>query len=274
MIIKKNKIVKSKRNFLVDFFASKKNAPLVIFSHGFKGFKDWGLFNQIAEYFCYNGFSFAKHNFSFNGTTINNPIDFEDLDAFGNNNYSKELDDLTDLINYLINHKNFQYYINSDQIYLMGHSRGGSISLLKSAEDKRIKKLITWSSPADFSNRFTSQIERWKKENVIFAFNGRTKQKMPLYYQFYKDFLENRIRLDISSASKSILIPYLIVHGLNDEAVSIKNAHKLNRWCKQSVLLEIKNASHTFNVSHPPKNNNFTPQLLKVLEESIRFLKI
>ena len=37
---------------------NKKN--VVIFSHGFKGFKDWGPFNKIAEHFAVNGFCFCE----------------------------------------------------------------------------------------------------------------------------------------------------------------------------------------------------------------------
>ena len=43
-----------------------------------------------------NGFAFVKFNFSHNGGTIENPIDFPDLKAFGNNTYGKEVADLVD----------------------------------------------------------------------------------------------------------------------------------------------------------------------------------
>ncbi|WP_435524823.1 hypothetical protein [Chryseobacterium indoltheticum] len=36
----------------------------------------------------------VKFNFSHNGTTVEDPENFADLEAFGNNNYSKELSDL------------------------------------------------------------------------------------------------------------------------------------------------------------------------------------
>ena len=36
----------------------------VIFIHGFKGFKDWGTFNILSEYFAGKGFVFVKFNFS------------------------------------------------------------------------------------------------------------------------------------------------------------------------------------------------------------------
>lgn len=68
-------------------------APLVIFAHGFKGFKDWGTHNMVANLFAENGFRYLKFNFSHNGTTVDKPIDFADLIAFSENTFSIELDD-------------------------------------------------------------------------------------------------------------------------------------------------------------------------------------
>ena len=75
--------------------------PIIIFCHGFKGFKNWGHFDLIADAFSNAGFVFAKFNFSMNGTTEENPIDFADLDAFGNNNFETELDDLENVIDFM-----------------------------------------------------------------------------------------------------------------------------------------------------------------------------
>ena len=75
----------------------------VIFMHGFKGYKDWGAFNLVAKEFAKKGFLFIKFNFSFNGTTVEKPCDFSDLEAFGNNNFTRELTDLDRVLDYLIN---------------------------------------------------------------------------------------------------------------------------------------------------------------------------
>ena len=53
-----------------------KDATVVIFSHGFKGFKDWGAFNEIAFYFQQEGIAFLKFNYSHNGTTVEDPLKF------------------------------------------------------------------------------------------------------------------------------------------------------------------------------------------------------
>ena len=79
-------------------FAKIKNSPLVIFSHGFKGFKDWGPFNTVSNIFAQSGLNFLKFNFSHNGFSSENPNEFTDLEAFGNNNITIELEDLESVI--------------------------------------------------------------------------------------------------------------------------------------------------------------------------------
>lgn len=82
------------RKFMADarFKNDGKSKPVIVFNHGFKGFKDWGPFNIIADKFAEAGFIFVKMNFSHNGITPDKPNDFTDLEAFANNNFCIELD--------------------------------------------------------------------------------------------------------------------------------------------------------------------------------------
>ena len=90
MEIVKNIVLKKGgiKPILVDFFYKKrsKKMPIVIFCHGYKGFKDWGAWNLVGKAFANKNFFFIKFNFSHNGGTVENPIDFPDLESFGNNN--------------------------------------------------------------------------------------------------------------------------------------------------------------------------------------------
>ena len=106
---------------------NKKNQPLIIFCHGYKGYKDWGAWSLMARTFAMSGIAFVKFNFSHNGGTMAQPIDFPDLDAFGHNNYSMELDDLGDIIDWCISKFKDDDRVNINQLSLMGHSRGGGI---------------------------------------------------------------------------------------------------------------------------------------------------
>ncbi|MBV7269704.1 prolyl oligopeptidase family serine peptidase [Winogradskyella sp. WHY3] len=270
----KNIILKrqDKKPILIDAFYSeyKSNQPTVIFCHGYKGFKDWGAWNLLAESIAKVGCCFIKFNFSHNGGTMEDPIDFPDLEAFGNNNYSKELEDLNDVIDWSQNYYQNNSSINTSQIWLIGHSRGGGITILKASEDSRISKLITLASVSDFEKRTstTGNLEDWKKNGVKFVLNGRTKQQMPHYYQFYEDFKANKKRLDIESAEKRLTIPHLIIHGDEDTSVSISEAMDLKKWNPKSQLKIIEGADHVFNTKHPWKDSKM-PKELKETSQSI-----
>ncbi len=265
----------NKKPILLDTFYSEKfsNQPIVIFCHGYKGFKDWGAWNLMAKSIAEAGICIIKFNFSHNGGTMENPIDFPDLEAFGNNNYSLELDDLNDVINWVTKTFKDNPFVDTKNLVLIGHSRGGGITILKSSKDERIKKLITLASVCDFSKRTATigNLEEWKELGVKYVLNGRTKQKMPHYYQFYEDFKANEKLLDIEAAEKQLQIPHLIIHGNNDTSVSIDEAYILHEWNPNSQLEIIEAADHVFNVKHPWEKNFLSIELQKVVDLVIAF---
>lgn len=279
MQINKNRVLKRKNNkpILIDTYYSKafSNQPIVVFCHGYKGFKDWGAWDIMAKQIASTGCCFVKFNFSHNGGTVDNPIDFPDLEAFGNNNYTKELNDLNDVLDYVETFFNNNKYVNTQNIILIGHSRGGGIAIIKSAEDARIKKLVTLASICDFAKRTTTvgDLELWKKEGVKYVLNARTKQQMPHYYQFYEDFMANKGRLDIKKATKHITIPHLIIHSDADTSINISEAKQLHEWNPQSTLKIIKDADHVFNVKHPWKSGLPSVEFQTVIDSIILFIK-
>ena len=248
-------------------FANEKN-KVIVFSHGFKGFKDWGPFNEISKYFAACGYVFVKFNFSHNGTSIDDPKNFVDLDAFGNNNFSKELDDLGFVIDWV------EDKFLKPEIFLLGHSRGGSISILKTAEDKRITGVISWASPSDLLSKLLSseKIKIWKEKNVTYVYNGRTKQNMPLYYQFYEDCIQNKERLDLRVALENIKTPHLHIHGELDPTVSVEAAYNMKKWNSTTRLHIIKNADHVFGGFHPYNLEEFPSHLQEALDTTLFFL--
>ena len=279
MKIEKNIILgrENKKPILVDVFykLEEKVKPILIFCHGYKGFKDWGAWNMMAKTFADAGFFFIKFNFSHNGGTIEQPIDFPDLEAFGNNNYTKELDDLESVLDWVCDHKSFKNEANTNEIYLIGHSRGGGIVLIKAQEDNRVKKVITLASICDFGKRTATvgNLDEWKKEGVKYVVNGRTKQQMPHYYQFYEDFMQNQERLNIQKATENLAIPHLILHGDADTSVSINEAENLKRWNPKATYKSIENADHVFNTSHPWTKKEMSTALQKTVDICIDFLK-
>ncbi|MEN8139113.1 MAG: prolyl oligopeptidase family serine peptidase [Bacteroidota bacterium] len=262
---------------LIDVFSDEgtDNKSVVIFSHGYKGYKDWGAWNQVAKEFAKAGFIFVKFNFSHNGGTIENPIDFPDLEAFGKNTYSKELNDLGFVIDEIVSNDLISsLYADLNRIYIIGHSRGGGISLLKAAQDKRVKKLCTWASVSDFESRFPrgEDMKKWKEKGIMYVLNGRTKQEMPHYFQFYEDFVKNEKTLNISGNLQSINIPTLIIHGKDDKSVNFSEAEFLHENIRNSELIPIENTEHTFDVVHPWNEVKLPKAMAAVVKLTIDFL--
>jgi pimeloyl-ACP methyl ester carboxylesterase len=229
----------------------------------------------MAKEFVKAGFFFIKFNFAYNGGTAENPIDFPDLEAFGNNNYIKELDDLESVLDWISTNSNFKNEANIDDISVIGHSRGGGIVLIKATEDHRIKKVISLAAVSDIGSRSstTGDLEDWKKNGVKYVLNGRTKQNMPHFYQFYENFKANEERLNIQKAVEQIEIPQLIIHGNKDSSISIDEGHKIHSWNSKSRFEIIENADHVFNVSHPWREENLSKELKEVTNLCVDFLK-
>ncbi len=262
----------------VCFKATGRRKPVVIFAHGFKGFKDWGPWSIVADHFARRGMVFIKFNFSHNGVTPDHPDTFDDLEAFGRNTYSKELTDLNDVINWVYSMPDELPEAETEfhRITLIGHSRGGGVCIIKAAEDERVNQLITWASVSrlDYSEYFHEPrfLDQWKKRGVIYVFNARTLQEMPLNYTLYTDFLHYKERLNIQKALQSVSIPCLFVHGSADQAVSAESAKQLHSWCRSSSLLIIPDGDHTFGATHPYTHAQLIQPLYEVCEKSADFV--
>lgn len=258
-------------------FETTEPAPVVLYAHGFNGFKDWGNMDMIAQRFAAAGFLFVKFNFSHNGTSLLSPEAFVNLEAFGNNNYSKQLFDLGKVIDWICNNEGpFAPLMQTDQIYLIGHSMGGGISILKAAKDPRIKKLITWAAISECKTPWGSwsiqKMTEWKNKGVVFYHNGRTNQQMPLYYQLYEDYVQHAADVDIVKAMASTIIPVLLCHGTADTSVSVDSAYLL-RKAQPAAQLFLTESDHVFDRVHPWPYDFLPEAMEKIVMRSIEFLK-
>jgi pimeloyl-ACP methyl ester carboxylesterase len=266
---------KHRRPIVADVFYNEDGAakPVIIFAHGFKGFKDWGCWNLVAEHFASEGFVFVKFNFSHNGTTPEHLTEFADLEAFGNNNFSIELDDLGTVLDWIEGYSKEKMDIDASKLYLIGHSRGGGISIIKAKEDTGITKLVTWAAIAFFDKLFPRDIEEWEETGVTYTLNARTNQQMPLYFQLCNDLANNEERLDILDACIRIKVPFLIIHGTADEAVHYSQTMLLKRYAGDAELVFIEKGTHTFGCSHPWAHAHLPDEMMTVLQQTIDFLK-
>jgi len=247
-----------------------KDAPLVIFAHGFKGFKDWGTHNLVAQYFAENGYRFLKFNFSHNGTTPDKPLDFADLIAFADNTFTMELDDLNTVIDFACNGSAIP---RANGVYLIGHSMGGGIGIIKTAEDRRVKKLITMAAVSSFYDLWPKAAEeQWRLQGIMYVTNSRTKQQMPLKTTLLFDLDKHPGRLNILAKATEITQPWLIVQGDDDKTVPLKQAKQLKKAQPHADLLIIKSGDHTFGGTHPYAADMLPAGLQEFCMQSVLFL--
>ncbi len=246
-------------------------APVVVFVHGFKGFKDWGSHNLVAEYFAAHGLRYLKFNFSHNGTTPENPLEFVDLGAFGDNTFTKEFEDLEKVISFVKSGKDFPI---PKSLSLIGHSRGGGTAIIQAAKDERINKLVTWASIARFNSLWNAEDEdEWRQKGVVYNFNTRTKQYTPLKIDLLHDLERHAKSYDILAAARRINKPWLIIHGDQDENVELNQAEELKEQCPTAELFIVTHANHVFGSAHPYTKDDLPLELQLTCEKSIEFLE-
>jgi pimeloyl-ACP methyl ester carboxylesterase len=245
--------------------------PCLIFVHGFKGFKDWGFFPYLGTYFSEKGFFVLTFNFSHNGIgTLNS--EFTELDKFAKNTISLEISELNDLIKAY--YQGFFGNKKSNKIILIGHSRGGAVSLLSSLINDKPFAYVVWATVAKLDRYTDRQKREWKKNGYIEVLNSRTKQMMIMDVDLLKDIEENIDgSLNIKNAVKKLNKPLLIIHGEQDVTIPISEAEDIYSWSNQAKteLFKLPNAGHTFDIVHPFAGTN--KKFIEILEKTDSFFK-
>jgi pimeloyl-ACP methyl ester carboxylesterase len=217
---------------------------LVIFVHGFKGFKDWGFFPWLAQRLTQHHLAVCRFNMSRSGIG-DDPETFDRLDLFEDDTYSTQLDDLHRVVAYA------QEQVPNVPTFLLGHSRGGGIAILAAAEVPHLQGVIAWS-PISRVDRWDEETKRkWRADGIREELNTRTKQVMRMSTAVLEDYEANREELDIVAAARRLPVPLLVVHGSRDESVPVDEGRLLASSARDASLLTIERAGHTFNAIHP-----------------------
>jgi dienelactone hydrolase len=239
--------------------------PAVLIIHGFKGFKDWGMFPHVAERLARAGFVALSFNLS--GSGVDDAGEFSLPDRFGHNTFSAELQDISRVLDALALGR-LGISVPS-AIGLLGHSRGGAMAVLQTARDARIQALVTWSAISRVDRWPERQRTAWRASGQIEIRNARTGQVLPLYTDVLDDIEQNARLLDIEAAAGRIRVPWLIVHGTRDESVEFAEAKALAAAAgsDRARLLPIEGGGHTFGATHPWRTA--TPELDTVFDASV-----
>lgn len=251
--------------------------PVVIFLHGFKGFKDWGPFPDACEDLARSGFGVLAMNFSLNGIG-ENKTELDRLDLFERETLSQDLDDIGTIIHALQKGEiqDSHSHLNTDTLGIVGHSRGGHTAIVAASEFESIQCLVTWSAVGNYIGRWAEdKIEKWKSKGYIEIENSRTGQIMKVGKVVFEDAVSNADQLMAMKRVSDVRIPSLFIHAREDETVPYTDSEELHIECaaKEKELRLVANTGHTFGASHPFEEMDFPAPFLEVLEWTIGWFR-
>jgi dienelactone hydrolase len=235
----------------------------VIICHGFKGFKDWGFFPRAAERLALAGFTAISYNTSGSGVGEDGET-FDELERWGRQTHTQDLADLVTVVD-------FALAGGSPFVGLLGHSRGGGTAILHAARDPRVASLVTWAAVSSFDRWSEDDRMRWRRDAKLDVVNLRTGQVLPVFLDALDDLEQNRKELDILAAAARVKVPWLIVHGTEDESVPAEEGLALEQasGSRRTEVLRVVGGSHTLGVRHPWAGS--TPEFDLALQRTVRF---
>ncbi len=240
--------------------------PAVVICHGFKGFRDWGFFPQLADRLARAGITAVSFNFS--GSGVSGALDDADEpERFARATYSNDLRDVEAVLAALEEGALVSGLGAPSRTGLFGHSRGGGTAVLAAAR-WAVSALVTWAAVARAFRWGPETVQQWRERGFIEIVNQRTGRVLELRTDVLDDLEVRGAELDILAAAERVTAPWLIVHGAVDESVPAEEAIEL--WeasGKRARLVTVPRGSHTFGARHPWAG--MTPELEHAMEETV-----
>jgi len=195
---------------------------LVILGHGVTGDKDRPLLVAVAEGLSARGWPCLRISFSGNGQSAG---------RFEESTITKEVEDLAAVLATVPDEVRIAY---------AGHSMGAAVGVLSAARDPRIRVLVSLAGmtyTAEFCEREFGEVTpgegfMWDEENC------------PLSQEFVDDM--NAVG-DVLEAAASVTQPWLLIHGMADDVVPIRDGHDADTAAScVKHWLAIEGAGHSF----------------------------
>lgn len=204
--------------------------PLVIFSHGYNGYKD--DFKSDANFLMGEGV--ASITFTFCGSGARDRSDF----ATTNMTLFTEREDLEALMDYAKTIKGF-----NGELYLFGGSQGGMISAMAAqTRPDDITGLVlifpAFSIPDDWSGRYPKS-EYPNAEDIP--------EKIPWWgVDLGRDFATTARDFDIYENMAEFTTPVLLFHGTADNIVNVSYSKRASETYPNSYYKTYPGAGHGF----------------------------
>ena len=250
---------------------------VAIIAHGFKGYKDYGMFPRIAETMCEAGFIAHRFNFSHSGMT-NNIDTFERVDLFERDTWNKQVFDCRAVVSAVADG---QLDGAGLPYILFGHSRGGVSVLLTAgrlAEDSAFPQpvgIVTASAPCQCMNLPPEAADQLLKDGYIVSPSSRTGQELRIDKAALVEQLDDPAGHDVLALVGRITCPLLVIHGEDDPTVPADAAQQIASAAqREATVLRIAGGDHVYNTPNPlPEDAPSSSQFQQLLDATVSFAK-
>lgn len=194
----------------------------VIIGHGVTGNKDRAHLVALAEGLAANGTNALRFSFAGNGDSEG---------AFVDSTITKEIGDLAAVIDAAAAEGGILYYA--------GHSMGGAVGVLTATRDDRLRGLVSLAGMVDCKKFAETE---FGEEESGFMWE---EPDCPLSEAFMDDMASLGSIVEKGSA---IRIPWLLIHGTDDDVVLPKDSNDIFAKAHEPKRLHlIGGADHSFN---------------------------
>jgi dienelactone hydrolase len=254
---------------------------VIVIAHGFKGYKDYGMFPRIARECALRG-NLIAHRFNFSHSGMTRDIArFERPDLFERDTWTRQVFDLTYVLRAIARGDLAGANL---PLFVLGHSRGGVTTILTAARltypahhrespANSLAGLITLAAPAS-CNPFTSEEQRQLlAQGWLESPSSRTGQRLRVGRAFVQEQLDDPALHDVLAHAARIACPIMVIHGRDDPTVPMHSAEEIVAAARDRATLRIiDGGDHVFNTANPlPDDAPASPQLQEVIDAIITF---
>ena len=154
----------------------------LLIAHGFKGYKDYGMFPHLARKAARHGWAAVRFNFAHSGMTRSDST-FERPDLFALDTWNRQVADLEQLVA-AVRAGQFAECPRKGSVVLFGHSRGGLAAILAAGRGVAVDAVLSASAPKDPLRFSREDRARLRDEGSCPVESSRTGQMLSIGRQF------------------------------------------------------------------------------------------
>ncbi len=244
----------------------------VLLVHGFKGYKDYGMFPVIGRALADAGIICHRFNLAHSGMT-DRVETFERPDLFERDTWAFQVEDVAAVAGAV---REGKIAGRGLPLVLVGHSRGGVTALLAAAwradEIDNLAGVVTINAPGTCCSLSQDQKQELLRAGTLDSPSGRTGQTLRVGRAWLQDQLDEPARHDVPAAAARVPAPLLVMHGDADTTVDPGASATIVGAARSARRVLIEGGDHVLNTPNPARpGGDRSPQLDRTIGEIAAF---